>query len=217
MAGAKSLQDIGTGIFSVDINLTNKGVKTEIISDVKEPMEFKVDLSKATFKDTSKLTGIRYVKNVKGEIEVQLLGGEYDPKTKTFNFMANEVGNYSVVEADKLLQVNLWIDNVTTKVNGKETKNDVAPTIINQRTMVPLRFIAENMAADVKWNKKAKKVTIIMDGKTLEMETDKPLEGFDGSAIVTDGRTLVPLRYVSDKLGGNVIWSPENKQVLIVK
>ncbi len=213
----KKLADIGAGVISIEANIVRSGNKAESLMAFNSPAELSLDLSKAKIKDPSKLTGVKYVVNAKGEIEIQLFGGQYDEKTKNFAFFVNGPGNYGVLETDKLLQVSLRIDEHMTKVNGKSVSNDVAPAVINQRTMVPLRFIAENMSADVKWNKDSKKAVIILDGKVLEIEANKPLAGFDTPAIIQANRIFVPLRYVSDKLDGNVIWFPETKQVLIVK
>ena len=40
-------------------------------------------------------------------------------------------------------------------------KYGVAPTIINDRTYVPIRFVAEELGAEVQWNEETKTVTII--------------------------------------------------------
>jgi hypothetical protein len=61
--------------------------------------------------------------------------------------------------------IELWIGNAQAKVNGTlkwidETNHDVAPEIINSRTMLPLRFVAENLGADVVWDNATKTITI---------------------------------------------------------
>ena len=48
----------------------------------------------------------------------------------------------------------------TMMVNGQEMINDVAPIILNQRTFMPLRFVVENVGADVSWDGEEKSVTI---------------------------------------------------------
>jgi hypothetical protein len=45
-------------------------------------------------------------------------------------------------------------------VNGVQVKSDVPPQIINGRTMVPLRAVAEALDADVAWNQAANTVSI---------------------------------------------------------
>jgi len=61
--------------------------------------------------------------------------------------------------------IDLWIDNPKAEVNG-ETKwidpnnHDVKPIIINDRTMLPLRFVAENLGCKVDWNATTRTITI---------------------------------------------------------
>lgn len=43
---------------------------------------------------------------------------------------------------------------------GKTKSNDVAPKIVNGRTMLPARFVAENLGAVVAGTLKSKKITI---------------------------------------------------------
>ena len=55
----------------------------------------------------------------------------------------------------------LWIGNKNAKVNGSNLETDVAPYISDSgRTMLPLRFIAENLDCDVDWDGLTKEVTI---------------------------------------------------------
>lgn len=54
----------------------------------------------------------------------------------------------------------LEIGKKTAWVNGPEVDIDVAPTILNGRTMVPLRFIAESMGAEVGWDQATATVTV---------------------------------------------------------
>jgi len=62
--------------------------------------------------------------------------------------------------------VTLWIGKNTAKVNGKEVMIDpsnpnVVPEIINGRTMLPLRFVAEALGCEVKWDDATKTITIL--------------------------------------------------------
>ncbi len=51
--------------------------------------------------------------------------------------------------------------NIRLIVNGNEIKTDVPPQLINGRVMVPARFVAEPLGAEVKWDKKTKTISII--------------------------------------------------------
>ena len=85
------------------------------------------------------------------------------------------------------------------------------------RTMVPLRFIAETFGADVSWAQDTKTVTIVIDGKVLTMRINQDLEGFGAAPIISNGRTMVPISYISKELGANVIWVPSTKTVAIAR
>ena len=61
--------------------------------------------------------------------------------------------------------IELWINKPTALVNGVElyiddTNHKVVPEIINGRTMLPLRFVAENLGATVDWDQDTKTITI---------------------------------------------------------
>ena len=56
--------------------------------------------------------------------------------------------------------VKLWIDKTTALVDGKEISLDVPAKIINDKTMVPVRFISENCGFIVGWDGETKTVTV---------------------------------------------------------
>ena len=61
--------------------------------------------------------------------------------------------------------IELWIGKNSARVNGKyrliDADNpDVTPIILNDRTMVPIRFVAETLGCDVKWDPLSKKIII---------------------------------------------------------
>ncbi len=58
------------------------------------------------------------------------------------------------------VEIQLQIDNDTALVNGTAFKLDAAPQIINNVTMVPLRFIGEALALEVIWVKEEKSIII---------------------------------------------------------
>lgn len=62
--------------------------------------------------------------------------------------------------------IKLWIDNPIAEVDGKKTPIDkdnpyVKPIIVNSRTFIPVRFVAESLGCTVSWNDKTKQVTIV--------------------------------------------------------
>ena len=57
-------------------------------------------------------------------------------------------------------EIMLWINSNTATVDNVAMVLDVAPQIINSRTMMPIRFIAENFGCVVEWEDENKKVSI---------------------------------------------------------
>ena len=59
--------------------------------------------------------------------------------------------------------IELTINSIDAFVNGEKKTLEQAPIIMNQRTLVPLRFIGEEMGAKVKWDQVKQKITMDMD------------------------------------------------------
>lgn len=56
--------------------------------------------------------------------------------------------------------ITLRIGSTDATVNGQHKTLDVAATIINNRTLVPTRFVSESLGAEVSWNGSTRTVTI---------------------------------------------------------
>lgn len=167
--------------------------------------------------DTSKLTLAQVVTGTDGKTELVYVGGNYDASSKKFTAYVDEPGNYVLVEDADVQKVELQVGNRQNMVNGKSQIGDVAPMILDGRTMVPIRFISETLGAQVNWDSAARTVTIQLDGVTMTMTIGEMIEGFDAAPVIQNGRTLVPIRYVAEKLDANVMWVPATQQIIIVK
>lgn len=62
--------------------------------------------------------------------------------------------------------IKLLIDKNTAYLNNKPETLDVAPTVINDRTMLPLRFVAEGFNLGVAWDGNSRTVSVIKDTLT---------------------------------------------------
>ncbi len=70
-------------------------------------------------------------------------------------------------------KVSLQIGNTTAKINDKDATLDVPAKILNDRTMVPVRFISETLGCNVGWDDATKTVIISTDGSALLPGTAK--------------------------------------------
>ncbi len=107
-------------------------------------------------------------------------------------------------------------------LDGKEISMDVRPVIENGRTLVPLRAIFEALGARVSWDGSTKTATAVRDGTEIRLviDSDAALKNgekkrLDVPARIHDGRTLVPLRFVSEALGARVDWDAAAYAVII--
>ena len=60
--------------------------------------------------------------------------------------------------------IRLTVDDCTAYYNGTPYILDTAPRVINDRTMLPIRFIAEKFNLGVAWNNNTRTVTLIRNG-----------------------------------------------------
>ncbi len=71
----------------------------------------------------------------------------------------DEIENKVTIDAGTTM-MNFWINSTRAIVNGQEYTMDVAPIINNDRTYMPLRFIAEKLGLSVGWNETNQTITI---------------------------------------------------------
>ncbi len=107
------------------------------------------------------------------------------------------------------------------------TYDDVEPQIINDRTMLPFRKVLETMGAEVTYDEETRTVgakrgdielSFSLDSASVSVTAgDSPstLE-MDTAPVIQDGRTLVPVRFMSEALGMRVGWDSDSRTVSIV-
>ena len=182
--------------------------------DFTEPAVLKIPADTKDVKNVKNLT-LAKLNAETGKLEI--VGGSYDAKANAVVGYVAEEGSYFVVEKEGLTTISMQIGNNGVVLNNENKILDAAPLISQNRTMVPLRFIAEAFGANVSWAQDTKTVTIVIDGKVLTMRINQELEGFGAAPIISNGRTMVPIRYISEELGANVIWVPSTRTVAIAR
>ncbi|MDD4239332.1 MAG: copper amine oxidase N-terminal domain-containing protein, partial [Desulfotomaculaceae bacterium] len=114
-------------------------------------------------------------------------------------------------------------EGIKIVVNGRAVSFDSAPYIDeHDRTMVPLRAIAEALGAEVGWDGQTMVVTIQRDGRESLFTIDSNTAVFSGVRVTMDtcpvirnDRTMLPVRYVAESLGAEVGWNQDTLTVSI--
>ena len=118
-----------------------------------------------------------------GEQAPELIGGRtMAPLRAVFEHIGCEVsyenGNISAVKGDEEVKLSIGNSEATVIRSGKTEKYilDEAPTIINGRTLVPVRFIAEAIGCKINWNPIMREAVIIDVNEWKDkMKNDAPL------------------------------------------
>jgi hypothetical protein len=119
-------------------------------------------------------------------------------------------------------QIMLTIDKKTMVVNGNSMTIDQAPVIVNGTTLVPVRFVTEQLGGSVIWNEKESKVSILRGNQLIDFwlgSTDFICNGTAASTLAAptlmNDRTMVPIRVLSEKLGWKITWDEKTRTVLL--
>lgn len=98
----------------------------------------------------------------------------------------------------------------------------VSPYTQNGTTLVPIRFISENMGATVSWDENTQLVTITKGDTTIILTVGSKVAIVNGEELslnvapeIKDGSLMVPLRFISDAFNADVYWDGETKTIII--
>ncbi|MGB9856412.1 MAG: stalk domain-containing protein, partial [Caldisericum exile] len=119
----------------------------------------------------------------------------------------------------------LKVGSPSITVNGTSKKIDSQgskPIIKNGRTLLPIRTLIESLGGTVEWNAKEQKVTITLNGHSMILWIGKTTALVDNSKASLDvapqiinGRTYLPLRFISENLGASVNWDDQTQTITI--
>lgn len=107
-------------------------------------------------------------------------------------------------------------------LNGLPRTSEVAPEIVNGRTFVPVRLIAETYGATVGWNPTSRTVTIKLGDVQiiLTIGSRRAIIGsetktLEAAPYIKAGRTMVPVRLVSEEFGLSVYYDSQARSISI--
>lgn len=100
-------------------------------------------------------------------------------------------------------------------------------TVINGRTLMPLRFFGESFGAEIGWDSKMQQISLTLSVLELtfkvgskEMKTKigqaySKTQMIDVAPILLSNRTFVPLRVVAESMGATVQYDPAAREIII--
>ncbi|MEF3302609.1 stalk domain-containing protein [Paenibacillus sp. GYB003] len=121
--------------------------------------------------------------------------------------------------------------DVKVAYGGGKIEFDAQPEIVNGRTMVPVRIIAEALGFEVKFDENAqtgeRNVSLSQNGTTIQLTIDKPelkktangeapvTKEIDAAPYIKEDRTYVPVRFFAEELGLDVQWHDATRTVIL--
>ncbi|MCL0067713.1 N-acetylmuramoyl-L-alanine amidase [Peptococcaceae bacterium] len=134
------------------------------------------------------------------------------------------------------IEVSFFVGERYFTWNENKIKMSVAPFIQNNRTYIPVRYLANSLGVedkDIYWDKNSKQVTLVLSaeksdigtrevailtvGKYEIFSTRHGVKSIDVAPIIRDGRTFLPARFVAEAFGYNASWDKEKKIVRVDK
>ncbi|MHC9540877.1 MAG: copper amine oxidase N-terminal domain-containing protein [Vulcanimicrobiota bacterium] len=113
-------------------------------------------------------------------------------------------------------------DGIKVIVDGKKVATDVKPVFKQATVFVPLRGVLEELKAVITFDKKTGTITAKRKKSNVVLVVDSTKAKVNGvatfmpiPAFIKEGRTLVPLRFISQALGCQVKWEPQYMTVHI--
>ena len=118
----------------------------------------------------------------------------------------------------------LWDDAIKIYVNGERITPDTNPVIVNSRTMVPIRAIAEKLGYSVTWFEDTQTVSMLRETALIQLSIGSDSMYSRGKNIKLDAlpfiyenRTYLPVRAVTEAMGCKVEWNAGEQAVYITK
>ncbi len=143
--------------------------------------------------------------------------------------IASNGGNMDIPMIVEVLEnptitIQLFIGRSTAYIEEKELQLDAPPYISRGTTMVPLRFIGEAFDAEVEWLPMgAGRIIVKLSDKTIRLDIGSTTAYIDDKAHtlsvapeIRNGRTFVPVRFISEGFGAKVEWDAGLQRVTIV-
>lgn len=113
--------------------------------------------------------------------------------------------------------------SVDVVVNGKEIRLDQNAILKNGSTLIPLRGVFSELGAELDFNPETQEVKVQHPNAIIMLTIGSKVAYINGIEItltqpaeLLNGRTLVPLRFISESIGATVHWKPSTSTATII-
>lgn len=193
-----------------ELSIIVNGVNVEQFN---EPIELRLNIAGANLQSDNatsiiKLTGTGLKHN---------RGGVYSDKDGVITGYTHDIGLYAAASVKDLVALHLSLKSLEYELNDQPYTFDVSPLLVENRTLVPIRLIAESFGAKVSWDPATFSAVIALEGKELRFTIGQATENMEVPAMLFKQRTMIPLRFVAEYFGANVLYDKETKGITIFR
>lgn len=129
---------------------------------------------------------------------------------------------YDMADIEDVLNEKCPSDTPYIEFDGNILGFDEPPIIEDGSTLVPMRFLFEQIGADVEWDSKTQTATAMLDNKAVTFSIDNvnarinnKSAKMDVPARLVNGKTMVPLRFLSENMGYDVDWDADSRTAIV--
>lgn len=148
---------------------------------------------------------------------------DVDDKDFNINYSWIYENNLFIETFDKIYKMPMDIPrNVYIMLNDNILGFGTPPVIENNRLLVPMRFLLEQMGSKVNWNSDKQAIKVTNGDKTIVFTIDNEIayvnnisKKMDIPAKIINNKTMLPLRFLSEELGFKVNWNTITRTAVI--
>jgi len=193
---------------------------------------FIVNITSAAVQPT--YTSYVMVKNANGEVVRRIRINPGESSTYSLSKLGLPSGGYYfylktvnqsgglAASIPQFVPINNEPQRIQVYIEGHKQAYAQAPVNISGNVLVPFRAIFQSLGATVKWNNSTQMVTATREGTTIILTMGSKIAYVNGAPItlsaapqLINGSTMVPIRFVSEALGGMVEWNIASNSVVI--
>ncbi len=214
--GGRFIQDSYSNVTEVSYRPVTDGIYVEGVFEVATyGHKYKQDISKVTYLIDGKYVGMSYSIPYGTHIDATKYTGSHTLQTVV------EFSDGETVTTQSVINI-MSSRDIYVEISGKRISFEQNPVMYNDRVMVPLRKIFEELGATVSWDGDTKTATGKRGDKTVKvtigqskMYVNTTEYLLDTPPVILEGSTLVPVRAIAEGLGCDVKWQGDSGTVLI--